>query len=70
MLLHDGKARLSHARTQLQLKWHDAQAQWDDAVSRDFEREHLEPLVPALVSTLQAIDRLADIMQRCQQECR
>lgn len=69
MNLHDGKAKLAFAGKKLGLHWDDAHAQWDDAASRDFQRDYLEPLEPLVANTLRAIERLAEILSRAQQEC-
>ena len=69
MNLHDGKAKLSYATEKLGLQWDDVRAQWDDAASRDFQRDHLEPLQPLVANAVRAIERLAEILTRAQQEC-
>ena len=70
MMLFDGKAKLSFAARKLAIRWDDATAQWNDAVSRDFAERHLAPLEPKVGGALRAIERLAELLQRAEQECR
>ncbi|MBI2826098.1 MAG: hypothetical protein HYX69_15545 [Planctomycetia bacterium] len=69
MNLYDGKAKLSYAAKKLRLHWQEAQTEWSDAVSRDFEATYLAPLEPQLAATAQALDRLSEVLMRAQQEC-
>lgn len=69
MNLQDGRAKLGYAAQKLRLRWDEANRHWNDAVSRDFERDHLVPLEPQIAATLQAIDRLADVISRAEREC-
>lgn len=68
--LYDGKAALALAAKKLKLRWNEAQQDWNDSVSRRFERDHLAPLEPQINTVIQAIDRLADILQRAELDCR
>jgi hypothetical protein len=49
--------------------WEEARAGWDDPVSRAFEENYWLPLKFQVESTLAALDRLAPILARAQQEC-
>lgn len=49
--------------------WEQAREGWDDPVARAFERNHWLPLKTQIESTLAALDRLAPILARAQQEC-
>jgi hypothetical protein len=69
MNFFDSKAKLSYALKKLQLHWEQTQTQWRDTVSHDFERSYLEPLGQQVAATVQAIDRLVDVLRRAQQEC-
>lgn len=66
----DAKAKLAYAMQKKRLHWDETVTQWNDQVSRDFERQHLDPLQPKVHTALQAIDRLAEIIHRCAEECR
>jgi hypothetical protein len=49
--------------------WEDVQDCWSDVVQRDFDKTYLEPLDEQVQTTLRAMDRLAEVMARMQQEC-
>jgi len=70
MMFDDGKAKLSYAARKLRLRWHETQAQWNDQVTRDFDRKHLEPIEPKLIDAVRAIERLAELLSRAERECR
>ncbi len=69
MNLHDHKTKLRYSAQKLQLHWEEAKSQWNDAVSRDFEREHLVPLEIPLSSALRAIEALSEVLNRAAQDC-
>jgi hypothetical protein len=48
--------------------WEQAREGWDDPVARDFENSHWLPLKNQIEATLAALDRLAPILARAQQE--
>jgi hypothetical protein len=64
-----GGQKLSHALKNLQLHWEATKEHWQDAASRRFEEQHLTPLEPKVHLTLDAIARLADVMERAQRDC-
>jgi hypothetical protein len=49
--------------------WEDARAGWDDPVSQAFETTYWLPLKTQVEATLGALDRLAPVLARAQQEC-
>ena len=64
-----GAAKLADALKNLHMHWEDTKEQWQDAACRRFEEEHLAPLEPQVHLTLDAITRLADVLERAQREC-
>lgn len=70
MSLHDSKARLGASAERLQLRWLEAQAEWNDPQSREVERAHLVPLESHLRAAQGAIDRLAEVIAKAQRDCR
>lgn len=42
---------------------------WDDATSRAFQKEYIEPLEPKLRLALASIAEFAEILQRAQRAC-
>jgi len=69
MSLADGRTKLHQAWKQVMVKWQIAQLDWQDAVSRDFEEKQLAPMEPKVISAVQAIDRLAEVLAQARQEC-
>lgn len=49
--------------------WEDARAGWNDPVSQAFETTYWLPLKNQVEATLAALDRLAPVLARAQQEC-
>jgi hypothetical protein len=49
--------------------WDEVCVGWDDPVRRAFENDHLLPLKTQIEATLSALERLAPILARAQQEC-
>ncbi|MES1213541.1 MAG: hypothetical protein ABUL64_03060 [Singulisphaera sp.] len=70
MIFDDNKARLLHAARTLRLRWEQTQAQWNDQVTRDFERRHLEHYEPKLATAVRALERLAELLTRVEHECK
>ena len=48
--LSDGLGQLTHAITDLNQRWAEAQQQWSDETSRQFEETYLRP-IPAQMQT-------------------
>ncbi len=49
--------------------WEDARAGWDDPVAQAFEDDYWQPLNTQVDAVLAALDRLAPIMARAQEDC-
>ncbi len=64
-----GAAKLADAMKNLQMRWEGTKEQWQDAACRRFEEVHLAPLEPQVHLTLDAVTRLADVLERAQREC-
>lgn len=69
MALSGGWIELNSALKTMRLRWEDVRTDWHDAVCRDFEKDHWTGLESQVVATLRAIDRLAPILAKAQQEC-
>jgi hypothetical protein len=70
MIFDDNKARLIHAARTMKLRWDQTQGEWNDQVMREFERKRLEHYEPKLVTTIRALERLAEILAKCEFECK
>lgn len=69
MNLSSGWIELNSALKTMRFRWEEVKTDWHDPVRRDFEENHWKPLEAQVVSTLRAIDRLAPVLARAQQEC-
>jgi hypothetical protein len=66
--LSGGAGKMALALKQLHLKWESARETWDDATSRAFHKEHIEPLSPRVKETLEAVGRLAEVLARASRD--
>jgi len=67
--LSTGAARIRHALENLEIAWGETADQWNDAVSRRFSEEHLEPIVPRLKLALDAISRMDLLINEVERDC-
>ena len=67
--LIDGSGQLKAAADQLEETWAAARVEWQDAVSRNLDDEHLEPLFTQVRTTLDAIARLNGVLVSACREC-
>jgi hypothetical protein len=69
MNLSTGWTELNAALKSMRLQWQEIRLDWNDSVRRGFEENHWKPLEAQVIGTLRAIDRLAPILAKAQQEC-
>lgn len=62
--LSSGASKLANALKQLNIKWDSASATWDDGRARAFHKDNVEPLLPNVKETLDALGRLAEVLDR------
>jgi hypothetical protein len=62
--LSGGAAKLALAMKQLDIKWNAATDSWNDSTAKTFHKDHLEPIMPEVKLTLEAIGRLAEVLSR------
>ena len=62
--LSSGAAKMALSLKQLDIKWESAKESWNDATSKAFHKEHIEPLLPDVKQTLEAVGRLAEVLAR------
>jgi hypothetical protein len=67
--LYTGAGRIRKALETLEQTRDEASDQWHDAVSERFFEHHLEPLVPEVKMTLDAIARLHLLLDEMQRDC-
>ena len=62
--LSSGESKLANALKQLNLKWDAATDTWQDARAKAFHKDNVEPLMPSVKETLDALGRLAEVFDR------
>jgi hypothetical protein len=62
-------AKLQTAIEALNRAWADAAAQWEDPMSRTFEKEFLAPLESKVKRALDAIRHLTEAVSNAEREC-
>jgi hypothetical protein len=67
--LSTGAGRIRHALKALETAWHESSDEWNDAVSRRFLEQHLEPMIPDIKLALDAISRMHLLMDEVQRDC-
>jgi hypothetical protein len=64
-----GAARLNFALKTLRERWDAAKEQWSDQVSRDFEKNHLDPLEGQAEAAMRAMEKIAEVLHKIRQDC-
>lgn len=67
--LATGSGRIRNALENLETVWNEVSGQWNDAVSRRFREQHLDPMVPDVKLALDAISRVALLMDEVERDC-
>ena len=67
--LHSGASKLDLAFESLRLADAEATHHWDDKAHHDLQEKYLEPLEPRLKRAVEAIQRLAEVLDRAQRAC-
>lgn len=67
--LSSGAGRIRRALEHLELAWAEANAEWNDEVSRAFQEQHLEPMIPVVKTALDAIGRMDLLLREAQRDC-
>ena len=62
--LSSGASKLANALKQLNIKWEGAKDTWRDSRALAFQKDNVEPLLPAVKETLDALGRLAEVLDR------
>jgi hypothetical protein len=69
MSVYESRGQLSRAMKDLLLRWQDTRMSWDDAVSRSFEKEFLDPLQADLRDAAAAMDHVSVLLQQIRHDC-
>jgi hypothetical protein len=67
--LATGAARIRHALENVEIVWNESALAWNDAVSRRFREQHLDPMIPRLKLALDAIARMGLLMDELERDC-
>jgi hypothetical protein len=67
--MSQGSARLGHCLKSLRESWESAKERWSDSVSRDFEKNHLNPLEQNASTAVHGMDKLSEILRKIRQDC-
>jgi hypothetical protein len=67
--LATGSSRIRHALENLEVVWNEVSDQWNDAVSRRFREQHLDPMIPDVKLALDAISRVSLLMDEVERDC-
>ncbi len=69
MSLNSGRTRLQGALKELQVRWDQVQAKWDDRNSERFSRRHLQPLEPKIRNAMNAMENMDTILSKVRRDC-
>ena len=67
--LQSGAGRIRRALEHLELTWSEATDDWNDEVSRAFQEQHLEPMLPVVKCALDAVGRMDLMLREAQRDC-
>jgi len=67
--LYTNAARMRKATEELQIAWEQTAELWQDDVSRSFCERYLEPIGPAMKMTLDATNRMRQLLKQIQTDC-
>ena len=62
-------AKMRAALETLLAAWDATEIHWNDKARKQFEENHLRPIVPQTKLTLDAADLLADVLRQAVREC-
>ena len=66
--LHSGAVKLEQAMRALGMRWEQTKAVWRDPASKDIEDQYLADLEPQVKVVLEAASRLAEVLDKAQEE--
>jgi hypothetical protein len=69
MGVHEGMGHLAKAMKDLSLRWNETRSGWDDANSREFEKNFLEPIERDLRTAVSAMDSMSVLLHQIHRDC-
>ena len=67
--LSTGISKLNASIQTLSNAWHEVQEQWRDATAKEFEQRYLEELKPAVKTSIEAMNRMANLLATVERDC-
>jgi hypothetical protein len=64
-----GISRIYDALEKLQIVWQESSESWNDSVSRRFQEEHLDPMIPDVKLAMESVSRMNSLMEEVQRDC-
>ena len=62
-------AKMRSALETLEVAWDATENHWNDKARKQFEENHIRPLVPQVKASLDAANRLADVLRQAVRAC-
>jgi hypothetical protein len=69
MNLSNSSMELNGSLKDLRILWEETKTVWNDGVRQDFEEQRYIPLEQRVLSAIRAMERLAPILEKLQQDC-
>ncbi len=66
--LDTGSGRIRYGMEELTRAWEDASDFWNDSASRSFREEELDPLIPVVKKSLDAVGRMRQLLHEAQRD--
>jgi hypothetical protein len=70
MGLYEGRGNLNKGLKDLMMRWQQTRQDWNDVVANEFEKRYLETTELALKQAINAMDQMAQTMQRIDSDCK
>ena len=67
--LSTGISKLNGSMQALSYTWHEVHEQWRDTTAKEFEQRYLEELEPVVKATIEAMNRMANLLATVERDC-
>jgi hypothetical protein len=69
MGVYEGRGQLGKSVKLLLRRWEEAKSEWDDSVSKNFEKTYLLPMEMDLRNAVGAMDHMAQVLAQVRRDC-
>ena len=69
MSVYESRGQITKAMKNLIMRWQETRGDWDDSVSRAFEKDFLEPLEMDVKNAMGAMDQMNGLLLQVRKEC-